>query len=69
MSNTFQGYLEKQLRDPGVRAEYQVQELEVEKTKSTLHLMRELNQGWRSGEEDSGVFEKAVQAYFLNQSK
>lgn len=49
MSNTFHEYLEKQLQDPEVRAEYEAQVPEHEKAKAILRLMRELDKGRRSG--------------------
>ena len=69
MSSTFHKYLEKQLQDPEVRAEYEAQGPEHEKAKAILRLMRELNVGRHSGEEEGWVSEEAVRAHFLNQSK
>lgn len=42
---------------------------EIEKTKAMLHLMHELNEGRRSGEEEGWVSEETVRARFLNVSK
>ena len=69
MSNMFHGYLEKQLKAPEVRAAYEAQELDLEKTKATFRLMHELNEGRHSGEKEGWVSEEAVRAHFLNQAK